>query len=94
MKMLFAAAAIVSLSGCALGPKISDSICTHQLTATIAADQAMASAHLIKDATARALAIQAAQTLLDLVAACPPIAHVQQAQSEPSGAVLPPVQAE
>lgn len=61
------------LSGCITDSQLSKDVCSHQIAVRFAANQAMQAAQLIKDANARQVAIDAAQTTLDLVNACPPI---------------------
>jgi hypothetical protein len=50
---------------------LTSDICTHQIAITTAANAALANANLIQDQTARQAAIDAANTTLNLVAACP-----------------------
>ncbi len=61
------------LTGCVTDSQLGKGICSHQIAVRFAANQAMQAAQLIKDPNARAAAIDAAQTTLDLVNACPPI---------------------
>lgn len=72
--IMFAACAVASigLAGCA-DKQIATDICSHQIATTIAANEALSNAALIKDPVARQAAIDAANTLLMLVAQCPAV---------------------
>jgi len=66
---------VMALTGCAtiqagLG-KVGNFVCDHQVEVTTAANQALDQANQINDPTRRAVAISAAEAMLNAVAACP-----------------------
>lgn len=71
-KLLFAGAMALALSACVTDRRLSDYVCTHRTSVTIAANAALSKAGEIKDPIARQAAIDTARATLDAVAACPP----------------------
>lgn len=71
--MLATTCALVMLGGCASTSdgSIIQTVCSHQIATTAAAELALQNAGLIKDDAARAAAIAAANATLSLVAGCP-----------------------
>lgn len=68
------AASALSLAGCVSDTKLTNDVCTHQISLTIAANAAITNAPSIKDATVRQATIDSANTMLALIAKCPPVA--------------------
>lgn len=72
-RIVLVAAAALLLSGCVgLRDRVSDYICNNPVKVELGARAALEAAAEIKDPVARAAAIQAANALLEAVAACPP----------------------
>lgn len=71
--MLAACAAVAACSSGCADKQIATDICSHQIATTVAANEALSNAALIKDPVARQAAIDAANTLLMLVAQCPAV---------------------
>lgn len=76
MKRIFGILAIAcvasSLAGCVSDTKLSNYICTHQVSLGIAANAALDNAPAIKDTTVRQATIDSANTTLALIAKCNP----------------------
>lgn len=73
IKYMLLGAAALAMSGCAgFRDRATNYICTHQVQVAAGARATIAGAPAIKDPETRQTAIDAANALLDAVAACPP----------------------